>query len=335
MGPYNRLDSQPITIGPSSLSEDIHTATTFPSNAETQGSSPPKTCSVRGCRRKVDPGSGTKMCEVCRSRHRIYATTKRARRKLEKAAVSGMRGTSEQADNGASVSSIQVVAPDTNPDSDAVTPNAEWLSAQAAAPTTTTTWDHSTAIDPQLFSQSVSSTTSVNTTQDPLSYIGLHLSSYPPAPYVSSTSSELAGALTLPTDDKTNTTSYYRPRLSDGSLMQQDSTIPGSTAASLEAEKQDDEQSGEENENENKSRDVESQAIIPSERDASTDAGTVPAVEGSTRFCSVKGCKAVIPGPLSLSYIIICLYLSPSFVRLQNVPSLPCTIPDLWYHQAR
>jgi len=28
------------------------------------------------------------MCEMCRGRHRIYATTKRAKRKLEKAAVS-------------------------------------------------------------------------------------------------------------------------------------------------------------------------------------------------------------------------------------------------------
>ncbi|KAF8221925.1 hypothetical protein L208DRAFT_1033565, partial [Tricholoma matsutake] len=61
---------------------------TFPDSASQQSpSSPQKTCSVRGCKRNVIQDSGTKMCEVCRGRHRIYATTKRARRKLEKAAV--------------------------------------------------------------------------------------------------------------------------------------------------------------------------------------------------------------------------------------------------------
>lgn len=46
-----------------------------------------KICSVRGCRRFVDPNAQTKMCEECRGRHRVYATTKRMRRKLEKAAI--------------------------------------------------------------------------------------------------------------------------------------------------------------------------------------------------------------------------------------------------------
>lgn len=49
-------------------------------------------CSVRGCSNPVPTTSTNKMCEVCRGRHRIYATTKRARRKLEKAVVSGGQG---------------------------------------------------------------------------------------------------------------------------------------------------------------------------------------------------------------------------------------------------
>lgn len=44
-------------------------------------------CSVRGCSNDVMPDARTKMCEVCRGKHRVYATTKRAKRKLEKEAV--------------------------------------------------------------------------------------------------------------------------------------------------------------------------------------------------------------------------------------------------------
>jgi len=46
-------------------------------------------CSVRGCSLPIPSHTANKMCETCRGRHRIYATTKRARRKLEKAAMEG------------------------------------------------------------------------------------------------------------------------------------------------------------------------------------------------------------------------------------------------------
>ena len=49
-------------------------------------------CSVRGCKGHVLPDSRNKMCDDCRGRHRIYANTKRARRKLEKAAAMGNLG---------------------------------------------------------------------------------------------------------------------------------------------------------------------------------------------------------------------------------------------------
>ena len=51
-----------------------------------------KECSVRGCRRFLDPNVQNKMCEECRGRHRVYATTKRMRRKKEKAALEGTMG---------------------------------------------------------------------------------------------------------------------------------------------------------------------------------------------------------------------------------------------------
>ena len=54
-------------------------------------------CSVRGCHRSIEPNSQNKMCDECRSRHRGYATTKRLRRKLEKAALQAVEVTGEAA----------------------------------------------------------------------------------------------------------------------------------------------------------------------------------------------------------------------------------------------
>ncbi|KAH7924926.1 hypothetical protein BV22DRAFT_474596 [Leucogyrophana mollusca] len=49
--------------------------------------SPERRCSVRGCSKLLPQDAANKMCEDCRGRHRIYAVTKRAKRKLEKAAI--------------------------------------------------------------------------------------------------------------------------------------------------------------------------------------------------------------------------------------------------------
>lgn len=51
-----------------------------------------KECSVRGCHQKVPISAHTKMCEGCRGRHRVYATTKRMKRKLEKAKLQNIVG---------------------------------------------------------------------------------------------------------------------------------------------------------------------------------------------------------------------------------------------------
>jgi hypothetical protein len=48
-------------------------------------------CSVKGCGKDLSPDYPLKMCEACRGRHRKYATTKRAKRKQEKAAVGVQR----------------------------------------------------------------------------------------------------------------------------------------------------------------------------------------------------------------------------------------------------
>ncbi|KAI0289624.1 hypothetical protein BC826DRAFT_1106863 [Russula brevipes] len=51
----------------------------------------PRKCSVKGCTNDLAPDYALKMCEPCRGRHRKYATTKRAKRKQEKAAVGAQR----------------------------------------------------------------------------------------------------------------------------------------------------------------------------------------------------------------------------------------------------
>ncbi|KIK70053.1 hypothetical protein GYMLUDRAFT_67310 [Collybiopsis luxurians FD-317 M1] len=54
-----------------------------------QVSEEPRRCSARGCSKLLSPNSIQKMCDRCRERHRAYGATKRAKRKLEKAALLG------------------------------------------------------------------------------------------------------------------------------------------------------------------------------------------------------------------------------------------------------
>ncbi|KAH9962265.1 hypothetical protein BC827DRAFT_1199999 [Russula dissimulans] len=59
----------------------------------TPTSTPPslRKCSVKGCAKDLSPDYPLKMCDTCRGRHRKYATTKRAKRKQEKAALGAQR----------------------------------------------------------------------------------------------------------------------------------------------------------------------------------------------------------------------------------------------------
>jgi hypothetical protein len=61
-------------------SQDVQQHSVCPPNALKQ-------CSVKGCTETLTSDDTNKMCDGCRSRHRVYANTKRARRKLEKAAI--------------------------------------------------------------------------------------------------------------------------------------------------------------------------------------------------------------------------------------------------------
>ncbi|KAF5362949.1 hypothetical protein D9758_007142 [Tetrapyrgos nigripes] len=72
---------------------DPQTSTAQPSTSITITTPTPvetKRCTVRGCTVEFPATLRTKMCDLCRGKHRIYATTKRAKRKMEKAAMNGL-----------------------------------------------------------------------------------------------------------------------------------------------------------------------------------------------------------------------------------------------------
>ncbi|KAI0711145.1 hypothetical protein C8T65DRAFT_829463 [Cerioporus squamosus] len=65
-------------------------AATGSSNSNDNGDDPDsRICSVKGCSAQLPVGYTNKMCEECRGRHRVYAMTKRAKRKMEKALLNG------------------------------------------------------------------------------------------------------------------------------------------------------------------------------------------------------------------------------------------------------
>ncbi|KAH9926696.1 uncharacterized protein B0H18DRAFT_1005159 [Fomitopsis serialis] len=148
---------------------------------------PPRYCTVKGCTVILLSDYLHKMCEACRGRHRIYAMTKRAKRKMEKAAL-GSQGAQP----------VVWMPPDDADDGEEDGRDAPQTahSEEAEKRTDATepyrfppeSWDH-TAIDPALFSQE----------------------------------SALAGALTLPGSSDppmrapTNVRQQGSPSLSDGS----------------------------------------------------------------------------------------------------------------------
>ncbi|PPQ78325.1 hypothetical protein CVT25_011696 [Psilocybe cyanescens] len=160
----------------------------FPDNGHTPGNDP-RHCSVRGCTQLVTNGSQNKMCDACRGRHRIYASTKRARRKLEKAAVAARNGQEplDPVQNGISSPIVtasswmsgnadtfhEVRASSPNPHSSVSGPSS------SISPFLSASWNQ--AIDPRLFAQDTLTSPSLR----------LHL-------HRTSSSSELANALTLP-----------------------------------------------------------------------------------------------------------------------------------------
>ncbi|KAJ7222428.1 hypothetical protein GGX14DRAFT_663758 [Mycena pura] len=206
----------------------------------------PRECSVRGCSNPTDPpGPNTfgskslKMCAVCREKHRTYASTKRERRKAEKALVYrlSVSAAGTQLQDAVSEPDAWVDATESE---DARQPSATVEQYTPSAPTLPTTnfepppsvqW----AIDPALYSQPVASS-----------------------------SSTLAGALTLP-PSVSNPPAVTSPSVAYNTDLSSTPTLSGTQTTSA-------------------SRDDGSEAV-----------GTIPHPDtGKPRYCSVKGCKAII-----------------------------------------
>jgi hypothetical protein len=217
------------------------------------------------------------MCEACRGRHRVYASTKRARRKMEKAAVAGIRrmgeqlgnlGTGERGENPGvwTATAITAAVPSTT---------------STTASTATATWDD-TAIDPRLFAESSAGG------------MNHHLSIFPPTPYPTSSSSELAGALTLPT-------STTGASSSASSIMRPLHPAAGKSTSQYSSSSSSDEDSDSESDSE--SEDQEEREVSTTLHPVSPEETSDPAENANDfapdsdnpRFCSVKGCKLVIP----------------------------------------
>lgn len=174
-------------------------------------------CSVKGCAKDLSPDYALKMCEACRGRHRKYATTKRAKRKQEKAAVGTQR-----------------IA---NDDGQIVT----WIAQ-----------NHHVSLGP--------------TPEDLDPVPDLHLSRIDPRLF-NPTSSELAGALTLPPLD---------PSPSNDTQDVNDDATPTPTPT----QRADD--------------------------DVATPPPTTTRSSGQSRYCSVKGCRNVIGGDYLFKMCVSC-----------------------------
>ncbi|KAL1713563.1 hypothetical protein EV715DRAFT_211435 [Schizophyllum commune] len=232
-------------------------------------------CSVKGCTNMLPPDQVKKMCEACREKHRGYATTKRARRKQEKALLNGLVGALEGGRDpatwdqtpGASTSQVE-----------ASRETQEVQAAQLSQPSTSQMSPWGNSIDPALYAQGSTA-------------YSLGPSNYRPPPQ-----SELARALTY--DVPPPGPSYHQsPRFSAtvqgvaSSITAQATTSPivvHATDAEVHREAAESAQL----------------QILPSQ--ATSTAPTVPLNTASSsaavipRFCSVKGCKNILPGEHSL-----------------------------------
>ncbi|OCH87358.1 hypothetical protein OBBRIDRAFT_796287 [Obba rivulosa] len=226
---------------------------------------PSRRCSVRGCQAVLPPGYGLKMCESCRGRHRVYATTKRQKRKMEKAALGAQVAAQglawmpqddeqEQPRHGqcilevASRQKTRAVealhpAPVAAPTHPPVPPShSPPIHASSPYSYTPSTWDQS-ALDPRLFSHPMPTISTTHT-----------------APPPHTAHSELANALTLPLPPPPSNSVSVSPGAP--SSQRTPSPVP---------------------------------MLVPVPTEPITEGGreedALP-----PRYCSIKGCKALVSG---------------------------------------
>ncbi|KAF9458177.1 hypothetical protein BDZ94DRAFT_1271440 [Collybia nuda] len=199
----------------------------------------------------------------CRGRHRIYASTKRARRKMEKAAVAGIRRMGEQ-QNGES-SGVWAAAASSVPSA-----------ASATADVLAATWDKAT-IGPRPHTESSASN------------VVDRLFVYQNTTYPTDSSSELAGALTLPISAAGASSST--PPVMHPTQPTAENNISRHSSSSEDDSESDSEFDDQEEHEVSATLQPASPREISS---AAENADQGPSYTGPSRYCSVKGCKLVI-----------------------------------------
>ncbi|KAI5887837.1 uncharacterized protein SCHCODRAFT_02553159 [Schizophyllum commune H4-8] len=237
-------------------------------------------CSVKGCTNILPPDQVKKMCDACREKHRGYATTKRARRKQEKAVLNGLVGPLEGGQDsatwdqtpGASTSQVE-----------ASHETQEVQTAQLSQPSTSQMSPWGNSIDPALYAQGT------------IAY-SLGPSNYRPPPQ-----SELARALTY---DVPPGPSYHQSPRFSATVQGVASSITAQVTASpivvhaTEAEVH------------RKTAESAQLQILPSQATSTAPSGPPNIAPNSSavipRFCSVKGCKNILPGDYEFKMCVPC-----------------------------
>ncbi|KAH7882809.1 hypothetical protein F5I97DRAFT_1899663 [Phlebopus sp. FC_14] len=210
-------------------------------------------CSVKGCGKLMAQDAPNKMCNECRGRHRVYAMTKRAKRKQEKAAIlsqtAGMAASTqpttiwmpEETIEGIQREGQACAATDMSGDDQAAPRSQDIIPPVPYNPALNDRWGHH-ALDPRLFA---------------------------------SQSSELAKALTYPVPPSQSHETAHRngTPVEPGSALGSHHTCQ-TPSAEVEAE----------------SSNVSGVLETAQFSDAHVSSSS------SLRFCSVKGCKAIIRG---------------------------------------
>ncbi|KAJ7109820.1 hypothetical protein C8R44DRAFT_800634 [Mycena epipterygia] len=241
-----------------------------PSQANPPETNPdaPRECSVRGCLNLVEPPgpnalANKKMCAACREKHRYYSSNKRQRRKAEKALVNRL-STGTQLTAGEEAEPANWPNEESGGQADATTlaqysPPVSTLSTSSAPQSQHPVHWSQPMIDPALYTQ-------------------------PSGP---SSSSTLAGALTLqpPITATPNVSSWSTAAPSSSVFKGRDQEAPSTGYSQNDI-------GHNQSQTESTAPSIDLSASGASDP---TGAGTIPQpANGRPRFCSVKGCKAII-----------------------------------------
>ncbi|KAF8215766.1 hypothetical protein K438DRAFT_2008051 [Mycena galopus ATCC 62051] len=244
---------------------------------ETASPDLPRECSVRGCSNTVEPSanplSNKKMCAICREKHRGYASTKRARRKAEKTMVNKLSAPSDGAPSDG--------AQDDAESAPSVNQAYEYKEYQGAgSPQAPVPWVLDPALYPQPSAPSSSSTLAGALTLPPSANTQNHVSGAPPV--LSNPSNRLSVQPSISTSS--NPSVLPNPSVQPNTDIQPIANVQPNSSVSA-------------NTSVTSSISVSPNASVSGSAvpgPVATDGAIPQSSDGRPRFCSVKGCKAII-----------------------------------------